>query len=132
MSRRRNARALVLVLAWFPRPLAADEYAAPLPLTATQLVLHQYVYVDFPRQLEAVNSAIAFAEKEVLFASRRVDSYRPFRSFGRYAATYTADQAAQLHLLFVQQQLHCLRRQKSGLWQERQALVAAMLQEPQP
>lgn len=85
--------------------------------------LQQYFYVDFPQRLKSINNQIAFAEAELTFLGRRLDQYRPMRSFHQYGATYLADQSAQLAVLASRQNLDCLRAQKTALWRERQAIA---------
>jgi hypothetical protein len=103
--------------------------AEPLP-SAADLQLHQYVYVDFPRQLQMLDNETALAERFVLLQQQRVNGYRPFRSFHQYGATYSADQFAQLQLLAAQQELACLHQRKADLWRERQAIVQMLLTTP--
>jgi hypothetical protein len=97
----------------------ASEPAAAA-LTPEALALYQTIYRDVPLQLEALDAEIALAARAVVVAHARVDSYRPFRSFGRYGATYFADQTAQLDLIAAVNQLRCLERQRDLLWQQRQ------------
>jgi hypothetical protein len=112
---------------------AADRSAAQGPiahqptLAPSALALHEYIYQQFPRELDAVNDDIALAEHNVAFLAARVNSYRPFRSFGVYSPAYGADQLAQLELHAAVQQLECRRRQKDDLWRGRQAIVAAWM-----
>jgi hypothetical protein len=103
----------------------ADDALAPTTFTAAELQLHQYFYIDFPRRLQAIDDQTTLAEHEVRLLQERVDGYRPFRSFGRYSAAYTADRLAQLHLLAAQQRLACLAHARTDHWRERQAVVAA-------
>ena len=90
------------------------------------VTLHQYFYVDFPRQLQLLQNEIALAEAELALIARRVDSYRPFRSFGRYAATYMADQSWQVALLAAQHRLECLRYHEADLWRQRRQFAEAL------
>lgn len=94
-------------------------------LDARALALHQYFYVDFPRQLQTLENETQLAEAELALIARRVESYRPFRSFGHYAATYTVDQSWQVALLAAQQRLQCLRNDQADLWRQRGLAVAA-------
>ena len=93
---------------------------------ARQLALHQYFYVDFPRQVQALENEIELAEAEYDLIARRVASYRPFRSFGTYAATYTVDQSWQVALLAAGYRLECLRDQQADLWRQRGMVAAAV------
>jgi hypothetical protein len=106
---------------------AADE---PTPqFTPAQLAILQYAYVDFPRQMEAANNDAALAQRTVDVLQQRVAGYRPFRSFHQYGATYSVDQVAQLQLLAAQQDLACINQRQIDLWRQRQAVVAALLQQ---
>jgi hypothetical protein len=100
----------------------------PLPTAApsidhNQLALHRYFYVDFPRQLEALHYKRQLAEAEIALLARRLETYRPSRSFGRYGATYTADLAAQIELLAAQRVLTCLRDEEADLWRQRRLIA---------
>ncbi len=111
-------------------PIAALAPAAPATravaaIDARTLALHQYFYVDFPRQLQSLENETQLAEAELALIARRVDSYRPFRSFGRYAATYTADQSWQIAWRAAQQRLECLRNDQADLWRQRTMAAAA-------
>ncbi len=111
-------------------PIAALAPAAPATravaaIDARTLALHQYFYVDFPRQLQSLENETQLAEAELALIARRVDSYRPFRSFGRYAATYTADQSWQMAWRAAQQRLECLRNDQADLWRQRTMAAAA-------
>jgi hypothetical protein len=107
---------------------AADPLPAPQAATAiAELEMQRYLYVEFPRQIQAINDETALAERHVAFLKQRVDGYQPFRSFHQYAATYTADQLAQLELLAAQQAAARLRHHKADLWRERQMAVQLML-----
>jgi hypothetical protein len=92
----------------------------------TELALHQYFYIDFPRQLQFLQNEKQLAEAELNHIARRVESYRPFRSFGRYAATYTVDQSWQIALLAAQQRLECLRNDEADLWRQRRLAAEAL------
>ena len=112
-------------------PIVAEPLAAA-PATrsaaavdARQFALQQYFYVDFPRQVQALENEIELAEAEYDLIARRVASYRPFRSFGTYAATYMADQSWQVELLDAQHRLQCLRNSLTDLWRQRQLVAQA-------
>jgi hypothetical protein len=103
--------------------VAATTRASEPPatgLTPEDLALYHTIYRDMPVRLEALDAEIALATRAVIVAKARVDSYRPFRSFGTYGATYFADQTAQLELLAAVNQLRCLERERDLLWQQRQ------------
>jgi hypothetical protein len=106
------------------RSVAATTDHSPLT-THHSLALYQYFYIDFPRQLQLLQNEKQLAEAELDLIARRVESYRPFRSFGRYAATYTVDQSWQIALLAAQQRLECLRNDEADLWRQRQAVAIA-------
>jgi hypothetical protein len=132
MSRRLAFLAIVALLAARPAALRAAEplppvEPAPVAAATIDLAAYRYIYDEFPRQMRSLQNHIALAEAEVAVAYDRFEGYRPFRSFGRYAATYTADQAAQLHLLALAQQLECLRDEEATLWRQRQAAAAQLL-----
>jgi hypothetical protein len=97
----------------------AAEPARPT-LTPESFALYQVIYRDLPLQFEALDAEIALAARAVLIAQARVNCYQPFRSFGKYGATYFADQTAQLELLAAVNQLRCLERERDILWQQRQ------------
>jgi hypothetical protein len=88
--------------------------------------MHQYFYVDFPRQLRALQRERELAEADLALVARRVESYRPFRSFGRYAATYTADLSWQVELLAAEHRLECVREKEIDLWRERRMAAEAV------
>lgn len=119
---------LLAVLFWLVASSgrAAEDDAAVDPRT---LALHQYFYVDFPRALQAVVDQRALLEAEVRVLELRVASYRPFRSFGKYAATYTADLSWQLELVVARQRLACVAATEAELWRQR-TIVAAQLAPP--
>ncbi len=108
------------------RSASGGQPAAVGPSLA-QLALHEYAYVDFLRRLQAINDEIELVELTIAYWTARVENYRPMRSFGRYAATYTADRSARLQLLAAHQELACLVRDKGDLWRERQAIAQAAL-----
>jgi hypothetical protein len=120
---RRLALVVLTVLAVCPAISTATEPAAP----AVNICDYQYFYVDFPRRVRALRDDIALAEAELAVAYDRVESYRPFQSFRRYAATYTAEQSARLTALAAEQRLQCLRDEQIDLWRERQAVAAQLL-----
>jgi hypothetical protein len=93
-------------------------------VTLTQLQLQQYFYMDFPRQIQWLDNQTQFAEAELALIARRVNGYRPFRSFHQYAATYTVDQQWQLALLAAQQRVQCLQNAQADLWRQRQMIAA--------
>ena len=95
-------------------------------IDARTLEMHQYFYVDFPRRLQALENETQLAEAELALIARRVESYRPFRSFGRYAATYTADQSWQIARIAAQQRVECLRNDQADLWRQRGLMAAAL------
>jgi hypothetical protein len=108
------------LIALVAAPIArASEPAAP-GLTPEALVLYQSIYRDLPLQLETLDAEVALTARAVVVAQARVNSYQPFRSFGKFGATYLADQTAQLELLDAVNQLRCLERQREVLWQQRQ------------
>ena len=118
-----------------PTASSAEPIAAPAPsapatrsvaaIDANALAMHQYFYIDFPRQLQTLENETQLAEAELALIARRVASYRPFRSFGRYAATYTVDQSWQVALLAAQHRLECLRNDRADLWHQRGLAAAA-------
>lgn len=95
---------------------AVDTHRAP---TASEVQLSQYLYVDFPRYVQALDNERQLADAELKFVQSRVDGYRPFRSFKQYGATYTADQAWQLALLAAQQRQQELQDIEAELWRQR-------------
>ncbi|HMO84926.1 MAG TPA: hypothetical protein PKC18_08420 [Lacipirellulaceae bacterium] len=115
------------------RPARAGELVGSAGPTVEQIAWHDLFYVEFARQLADVNAQIVLAERHVGLLRRKVDSYRPMRSFGRYGATYLADQSAQLQLLAAEYDLQCLLRAKSDLWRRRQLMAHdASLASPRP
>jgi hypothetical protein len=134
--------AVLVVLSSVSSASSAEPIATPVPaapatrgvaaIDARTLALHQYFYVDFPRQLQQLENETQLAEAELALIVRRVESYRPFRSFGRYAATYTADQSWQIALLAAQQRLECLRNDQADLWRQRTLAAAAFALEAAP
>jgi hypothetical protein len=119
------AASLLSLSATAAEPLPPDGSApAEAPVVdANQLALHQYFYIDFPRQLEALQYKRYLAEAEIALIARRLETFRPSRSFGRYSATYTADLAAQIDLLAAQRALACLRDAEADLWRQRRLLA---------
>jgi hypothetical protein len=127
--------AIALVFGWnavgaVDRATAGDDVVSASAPSAAHRQLYQYIYVDFPRQLQMLDNETALAEQFVALQRQRVNGYRPFRSFHQYGATYFADQAAQLELLAAQQELACLHQRTADLWRERQAIVHALLAMP--
>jgi len=129
--------ALLVVLSLNALAQAAEPIALGVPtapatpsvaaIDARALAVHQYFYVDFPRHVQALANETELAEAELALIARRVDSYRPFRSFGRYGATYFADQSWQVELLAAQQRLECLRDLDADLWRQKQVTAALYL-----
>jgi hypothetical protein len=109
------------------RATASEPGTVAAVPSAVDLQLQQYVYVDFPRQLQMLDNETALAERFVVLQRQRVNGYRPFRSFHQYGATYFADQSAQLQLLAAQHELACLYQRKTDLWRERQTIVTMLL-----
>jgi hypothetical protein len=125
MSRRFALVVGVLLFAGAPRPSVAEELAVePVAWEAADVAAHQYFYLDFARQLQSLDDAIVLAEYNVVYWQHRVAGYQPFRRFGRYAATYSVDQLAQMQLIAAQQELACLVRAKGDLWRARQLSAA--------
>jgi hypothetical protein len=114
-----------------PRTHAAEPIApgvTPSPtLTAAQVQLHQYLYVDFPRCIQSLTNQRELADAELDFLRARVDSYRPFRSFKHYSPAYTADRSWQLALLAAEQRRQELDNAEADLWRQRQAIGAALM-----
>jgi hypothetical protein len=86
---------------------------------------YQYFYRDFPRQVQALENERQLAEADAAYVARRVNSFRPFRSFHEYGATYFVDQAWQIEWLAAQQRLDCLSNVQADLWQARRAMAEA-------
>jgi hypothetical protein len=111
---------------------SSSELPAPKPagptVTLAQLQLQQYFYVDFPRQIQWLDNQTQLAEAELALIARRVNGYRPFRSFHQYAATYTVDQQWQIALVAAQQRVQCLQNAQADLWRQRQAIAALYFQ----
>jgi hypothetical protein len=127
--------ASVSLAATAAEPIAIGVPAAPAKPSVTAIdarafAVHQYFYVDFPRHVQALANEKELAEAELALIARRVDSYRPFRSFGRYAATYFADQSWQIEMLAAQQRLECIRTAQADLWRQKQAIAALYLSQP--
>ncbi len=135
---RRNSISLFVALVLLSNAAtakSAEPIATPIPAApatygvaatdARALALHQYFYVDFPRQLQMLESETQLAEAELALIARRVESYRPFRSFGRYAATYNDDQSWQIAWLAARHRLECLRNDQADLWRQRTLVAAA-------
>ena len=81
---------------------------------------YQYFYRDFPRQVQALENERQLAEADAAYVARRVNSFRPFRSFHEYGATYFVDQAWQIEWLAAQHRMGCLDNAQADLWQQRQ------------
>jgi hypothetical protein len=135
--RRRVSCPIVLVLAAIASSAGgAEPILAPVPNTQADgsvtaiddraAAMHQYFYVDFPRQLRALQRERQLAEADLALVARRVESYRPFRSFGRYAATYTADLSWQVELVAAQHRLECVLEKEVELWRERRIAAEAV------
>jgi len=101
--------------------------AQPPEVAAVDFEFHRYFYVEFPARLASINNQMERAEAELTYYERLVDQYRPMRSFGRYGATYSADQAAQIALQAARQRVDCLRDERIALWRERQFVAERML-----
>lgn len=91
------------------------------------LAANHYFYVEFPRRLQAIENETQLAEAELALIARRVNSFRPFRSFHQYAVTYFTDQQWQLALLAAEQRLQCLEADRAELWRQRQAVAMMYL-----
>jgi hypothetical protein len=110
-----------------PAPAGEPPLVTPSPGAIDAV---QYFYGDFPRQLAALDSELALAERAAAILQARVSSYRPFRSFHQYGATYFADQWSQLELLSAQQRVECLKRDREDLWRRRQLMGAWLMTAP--
>lgn len=122
-----RVRSVVLSLFALSLPAASFAGDAVVPaLDARAIALHQYFYVDFPRALQSLTDQRQLLEAEVRALELRVASYRPFRSFKQYGATYTADMSWQLELLAARQRLACLANAEADLWRQR-SLAAARI-----
>jgi hypothetical protein len=111
-----------------PPGVSTAPTASPVAvLDPTQLAVHQYLYVDFPRQLQALQYQRELAEAEIALIARRLETSRPSRSFGRYSATYTADLAWHIDLLAAQRRLECLRDDEAELWRQRRLIAEQAL-----
>jgi hypothetical protein len=98
-------------------------------LTPVQLAVVNYTYGVFPQQLAAAEREVALAEHEAGLWQQRVRSFEPMRSFGVYGATYSADQSSQFEASAAWQRAECARQQVANLWRERQAMVAAFMEQ---
>jgi hypothetical protein len=120
------AAAVAFLFAASPRSDAAEAVvgdpvdAGVQVIDPQALAVHQYFYVDFPQRLAALQAERSLAEAEIRSLERRVDSYRPMRSFHQYGATYTADMRWQWELAAARLNLVCLQNAESALWRERQ------------
>jgi hypothetical protein len=121
----RGALALTVLCLCSTHPALAADPSTPL---LAAIDLHNRFYVDFARQLDAIDSEIALAERTVAILRTRVAGYRPFRSFHQYGATYTVDQWTQLDMLAAEQRLACLQRHRDYLWHERQMAAHQLMQ----
>jgi hypothetical protein len=99
---------------------------------SSTLVGGGYFYGGFSSQLQALDNERQLAAAELALVDRRVDSFRPFRSFHRYAATYFVDQAWQIEQLAARQQLQCLDLHEANLWRQRRAVAEALAVRGQP
>lgn len=110
-----------------PAPKAGAEKTQFVIDAKATIALNQYLYSDFPRQMQEVVNQRQLAEAEVRALALRVNSYRPFRSFHQYGATYTADMNWQLELLAARQRLACLATAEADLWRERELAVSRLM-----
>jgi hypothetical protein len=132
MHRTALALAASLVISAYAKAAESIPPGVPAPASISvvdpsQLVLHQYFYIDFPQQLQALQYKRQLAEAEIALIARRLETYRPSRSFGRYGATYTADFAAQIDMLAAQHALACLRNEEADLWRQRRLIAEQVL-----
>jgi hypothetical protein len=128
----RSVAALALLTSWSIASLnvgAQEPSVATQHLTPAQLVVVSYTYSVFPQQLAAAERYAALAEYEAALWQQRVKSFEPMRSFDVYGATYFADQSAQLEAFAAHQRAECARQHVANLWRERQATVAALMQQ---
>src|SRR5690349_12633072 len=105
MPRFTTCLAVLLLLAAATHARAAEGFSAPA-ITApvlrgayhpdSTLVGGGCFYGGFASQLQAVLYERDLARAELALITRRVDSFRPFRSFGRYGATYFVEQGWQV------------------------------------
>jgi hypothetical protein len=129
---RRSVAALALVASWSLTQLntgAQELQVAPQTLTPAPMAVVNYAYGVFPQQLAAAERHAMLAEYEAALWQQRVKSFEPMRSFGVYGASYLADQSAQLEAFAAQHRAECARQQVANLWCERQATVAALMQQ---
>ena len=84
-----------------------------------------YFYGEFSNHLEELQNERQLAAAELALVDRRVDSFRPFRSFDRYAATYFVDQAWQIEQLAARQRLQRLDLCEADLWRQRRVIAEA-------
>jgi hypothetical protein len=116
---------------------AAEQLPAPVPaapamrsiaaIEPSDVALNRYFYVDFPRRVQALQYERRLAEAEIALIGRRLETSRPSRSFGRYAATYTAELAWQIDLLAAQRRLQCLQDDEADLWRQRRIVAEALV-----
>ena len=131
---RRSTAALALVTSMLLVALDArgeEPSVAGVRLTTAQLAVVNYTFGVFPHQLAAAEREVALAEYEAALWQQRVNSFDPMRSFGVYGATCFADQSAQFEAFAAVQRAECARQQIANLWRERQATVAALMQQAQ-
>jgi hypothetical protein len=129
----RRSVAALLLAAFMSFPELAARGQEPsfesATLTPAQMAVVNYTYSVFPQQLAAAERQAALAEYEAALWQQRVKSFEPMRSFGVYGATHFADQSAQIGAFAAQQRVECARQQVAHLWRERQATVAALMQQ---
>jgi hypothetical protein len=94
---------------------------------SSTLVGGGYFYGEFSSHVQALQNERQLAEAELALINRRVESYRPFRSFGRYAATFTVDQTWQIEQLAAQQWLACIEIYEADLWRHRRAVAESLV-----
>lgn len=116
-------------------PILATAIATPTMRSGTYhpastLVGGGAFYGDFAIRLQTLQNQRQLAQAELDVIDRRVDSFRPFRSFGPYGATYFVDQQWQLEQLAAQQRLACLDAEEAALWRQRRVVGAAIMNGP--
>jgi hypothetical protein len=90
------------------------------------LVGNGYFYGEFASQLQALQNERDIANAELDLINRRVESFRPFHSFGPYGATYFVDQAWQIEQLAARQRLQQIDLCEADLWRQRRAAAEAL------
>jgi hypothetical protein len=100
--------------------------AGELELRQAQQRLYQYRYVEFPQMVIDLDRQIALAQAETARRIDRVGQYRPFRSFGRYAATYAADRRDQVSALAATYDLQRLLNERNQLWRRHRAIITEL------